>query len=453
MYAQGAIHKDCDSHSAKTRRPGADALPHRFRLPVLLATALASIGSALAEAPSFRGLGQLPWGDFSVRPTGISADGSIIVGNGHTNGQNLAVQWTAASGYRFLLAPDGTSHWLTTVAGISGDGFVTAGHENEWQWGAPFVLTQPDGYLPLGELPDGATGSIVADLSTDGTSVAGFGYGANGPELFRWRASDGMVGLGVANEAFGNVLIGAVASTSADGAVIASNWYNEQTLAYEAFRWTATSGAEGLGGAPGGILLSFAGAISDDGNVIVGWFFGFGSARAARWETSTGWVELGDPPNQIVNSRAHGVSADGAVIVGDTRSETDGVRGFLWTARDGMLDVQELLTDGYGLDLSGWSRLVPMIVSADGRFVSGNGNQQPDHMSEGWLARIADVSCIGDFDQDRSRGLSDLALLLAHFATPQGATHADGDIDDDGDVDLQDLTFLLSNFGRRCPGT
>lgn len=61
------------------------------------------------------------------------------------------------------------------------------------------------------------------------------------------------------------------------------------------------------------------------------------------------------------------------------------------------------------------------------------------------------TDCIGDLDGDRSVGLSDLTLMLAHFGTVSGATLEDGDIDADGDVDLADLTQLLSAFGTICP--
>lgn len=57
----------------------------------------------------------------------------------------------------------------------------------------------------------------------------------------------------------------------------------------------------------------------------------------------------------------------------------------------------------------------------------------------------------GDLNGDCEVGLGDLAALLAHFGTADGATYPDGDLDADGDVDLDDLTTLLANFGSTCP--
>lgn len=61
------------------------------------------------------------------------------------------------------------------------------------------------------------------------------------------------------------------------------------------------------------------------------------------------------------------------------------------------------------------------------------------------------MPCPADLDGDGAISLSDLAILLAHFGTPDGATSADGDLDADADVDLSDLASLLANFGSNCP--
>jgi hypothetical protein len=57
---------------------------------------------------------------------------------------------------------------------------------------------------------------------------------------------------------------------------------------------------------------------------------------------------------------------------------------------------------------------------------------------------------LGDLNGDDTVGLSDLAILLAHYGTPSGASYADGDLNGDGDVDLSDLATLLSNYGLSC---
>gem|GEM_PF-2867165 len=63
---------------------------------------------------------------------------------------------------------------------------------------------------------------------------------------------------------------------------------------------------------------------------------------------------------------------------------------------------------------------------------------------------MPDPPCTGDIDRDGGVGLSDLAVVLSNFGTPDGATPADGDLDSDGDVDLADLGIMLSAFGSTC---
>lgn len=72
-------------------------------------------------------------------------------------------------------------------------------------------------------------------------------------------------------------------------------------------------------------------------------------------------------------------------------------------------------------------------------------------LTGGYWAGAGVLPCelLGDFDHDGATGLSDLAILLAHFGAAGGAD--DGDLDDDGDVDLQDLATLLSVYGTTCP--
>jgi hypothetical protein len=61
-----------------------------------------------------------------------------------------------------------------------------------------------------------------------------------------------------------------------------------------------------------------------------------------------------------------------------------------------------------------------------------------------WVTPIVPADLDGDGDVD----LTDLAQLLGHYGTPNGATYEDGDLDGDGDVDLADLAELLANYGQ-----
>ncbi|MEX2308600.1 MAG: SUMF1/EgtB/PvdO family nonheme iron enzyme [Pirellulales bacterium] len=170
-----------------------------------------------AAAPFFMGLGDLPGGNFNSEASGVSDDGSVVVG------------WSSPG--------------LTTQA---------------------FRWTQSTGMVALG--PGLTVGSRANDVSADGSVVAGrrvrSGGHARPPiiEAFRWTQTGGTVGLGgFESNAY---------AVSADGSVVVGQGASGSRI--EAFRWTQTSGMVGLGDLPGGSFESNAYAVSADGSVIVG---------------------------------------------------------------------------------------------------------------------------------------------------------------------------------------
>ena len=64
-------------------------------------------------------------------------------------------------------------------------------------------------------------------------------------------------------------------------------------------------------------------------------------------------VGLGDLPGGVFHGGAERVSGDGRIIVGLSASER-GEEAFVWDAADGMRALAHVLTEEYGLDLTGW---------------------------------------------------------------------------------------------------
>ena len=126
-----------------------------------------------------------------------------------------------------------------------------------------------------------------------------------------------------------------------------------------AFRWTAEQGLEPLSGFDGAALGGFAQEVSADGAFIVGITYPVQDAEAFRWSVDQGFMRLGFP-NGFEHSTANGVSADGNVIVGQagqTGSVTEAVK---WTST------------------GGWQRIATGVsgsasdVSADGSVLVGS---------------------------------------------------------------------------------
>ena len=120
-----------------------------MRRLVVLAALLLSL-DAHAQ-PRFVPLGDLPGGGFSSGASGVSADGSIVVGQGYSSVDNgsgpEAFRWTAADG-------------MVGLGHLSGGGF--------------------------------RRGIEATAVSANGSAIVGY----TGIEAFRWRSAGGMVGLG-----------------------------------------------------------------------------------------------------------------------------------------------------------------------------------------------------------------------------------------------------------------
>jgi probable HAF family extracellular repeat protein len=94
------------------------------------------------------GLGDLPGGDYRSNATGISSDGSIIVGGGISTSGSEAFRWTSETGM-----------------------------------------------VGLGDLPGGSFVSTAKDISEDGSVIVGTGATVHGIEAFIWDDANGLRSL------------------------------------------------------------------------------------------------------------------------------------------------------------------------------------------------------------------------------------------------------------------
>jgi probable HAF family extracellular repeat protein len=232
----------------------------------------------------------------SSAATGVSADGTAIVGQSYAMSQMAAFRWTDEGGMEDLgRLPDGDS---ASASGVSADGSVVVGYGFDWDdWIDPpaysvqaFRWTESTGPVGLGFLGGGEfnlkrTASQASAVSADGTVIVGFAYDAGFPiyvphdarfEAFRWTEADGMVGLGkVSTDNYSSAR-----AVSADGSVIVgqSAFVGEVNSVYRAFIWTEADGMRSLrewlvtecGLDLTGWTLEDATGISADGTIIVG---------------------------------------------------------------------------------------------------------------------------------------------------------------------------------------
>ena len=349
---------------------------------ISLGIGLGAIGVAFqAQAASFQGLGGLP-GSFSSSATGVSADGSVVVGSSTRTPMwtTEAFRWTQATGMVGLGDLPGGSFY-SDANGVSADGSVVVGISNIGNGNEAFRWTQATGMVGLGNL-SGWNSSSASGVSADGSVVVGTASptGTDG-EVFRWTQATGMVGLGNLSRGY----LSPGPRVSADGSVVVGY----STSNYEASRWTQATGTVGLGNLEWE-WASFGEAygVSADGSVVVGYSSNDVSFEAFRWTQQTGMVGLGHLPSVDFRffSLASGVSGDGSVVVGYSES-ANGDEAFIWNSTQGMRSLQQVLSNDYGLDLTGWTLLVASAISADGLTIVGTGIN-PNGISEAWIARL-----------------------------------------------------------------
>jgi probable HAF family extracellular repeat protein len=355
------------------------------------------------QANGYQDLGWLNGGDYSTA-TGISADGSVVVGyatDGNAGYVNYAFRWTQASGLQSLGAWGGSLE--SQANSVNTDGSVIVGTLS-YAGGLTraFRWTQGNGMQPLSGSHSEATG-VNADGSVIVGSVRDASTG-NADRAFRWTQNTGMVNLGTLNGGASSYAYG----ISADGKVVVG-YAGDGSVGNvaRAFRWTSGSGMQSLGDLNGG-GSSIATGVSADGKVVIGQAPD-GSAggatnmyRAFRWTEDTNIIVSLGNVNGGDYSIAHGVNADGSVVVGQAADGHAGnlLRAFRWTDATGMISVEDWLRNS-GVTIANDFTNGARGVSADGSIVVG--------MTENSTAFIARVASTGSGIIDVNEFYSSLA--------------------------------------------
>jgi len=323
--------------------------------------------------------------------TGMSADGSVAVGNSGGGSSQNTFRWTAAGGVEMIgVSGDGGSPVIsrdgrTIVAGMKD----AAGHRHaaiwqggkEWKFLTPFAGAVPDEVGDVSQ-PTGvsADGSIIVGR----VSLADARFAA-----FRWDAKNGMVNLGTLEE--GSV-DGYAHGVSADGRMIfgfdfkqgfnpagrngvsmnsrrGAMWWDGKERLLHPFGWAGEAWAS-----------------NDVGSIIVGQFHPIdanntiitGAATTYKWTAWDGHFEdLGavDIPiggdNRNYLSEPLAMSDDGSVVGGVTGWQDK--FAMIWTAQTGMIYVTDFLTMNGVTEHLKWAKFTETVyISPDGRTIVGH---------------------------------------------------------------------------------
>ena len=197
--------------------------------------------------------------------------------------------------------------------------------------------------IDLGSL--GGTYSYPRAMNDKGQVVGWSETVTGGPKhAFLWSPNSEMVDLGTLGGTESVAL-----DVNATGQIVGSSYVADGT--FHAFFWTPSAGMVDLGTLGG--YYSEAWAINDAG-VVAGWSLaGDASRHAFVWTPTTGMIAVGPPQSTALYINERGQVA----VVGDP--------AFLWTAREGMVDLGILGGFcSYPLDINSAGRIVGVVSTS-----------------------------------------------------------------------------------------
>jgi uncharacterized membrane protein len=313
--------------------------------------------------------------------TGVSADGSVVIGNAGTGGGHLmGFRWDVAQGVAgFSNMPPGIAFpYDSTASAISADGNVVVGigETGPYHYNATTgVRTNITGVAFKGESTFG--------VSQDGGIVVG-GQAGNEPiTAWKWTPSGGVTLLDGLQDA---------TAVSADGSVVGGQIANNRAAVWtsagvvELQRNTYPSAVTAIS-ADGTKLVGAEGAIATTYLMNEDQYFA-PSGRATLWSLD-GTLQYLATDEIGKFSMANGISPDGSLIVGTMGIEGDNLsrQGMLWTETLGMVSLQNLLVSQGVTGLEGWTLSQAFSVSGDSSGYNIVGYGIHDGAKEGFLIR------------------------------------------------------------------
>ena len=417
----------------------------------------------------------------------LSADGSSIVGGSGEQPSGPTGPYRSSEAFLYRADSGMVSLGVSTdrATGVSHDGSAVIGWSGDYSTPTAFRWTQLDGATPLNLLPS-YTWSVPSDVTRDGTVVVGLtgleDRSDATAEIFRWTADEGMSGTGLFIADTGSP----VPHVSDDGSVIAASTNVTSLANTEAFYWTQATGLVGLGWLPppNGSMVGIHSTVRDmtpDGRVIVGWS---GELNGPQDVKPFVWTEAGGMEDfqQVLMDR-HGlgsalegwnlisinaVSSNGQFFAGYARDIT-GDRA-AWLVR---LDAPwGTLTCDFDsnsqCNIDDFNQLLNLGPVATG--VSAAGNEEFDLNGDGvidnadvdqWLSVAATENGFaspyfrGDANLDGSVDVSDFNIWNSHRLSFSLAWDS-GDFNGDGAVDASDFNIWNSHrlmSSARTPAT
>lgn len=245
-----------------------------------------------------------------------------------------AFKWSRQGGMRDLGTLGGSSSITGETRPINHRGQVVGYSATQAGPTHAFLWRPGAGMRDLGGLPGNPSGASFAHAINDAGMIGGLGEAPGGnTHAFVWTHKSGMIDLGT----LGGTRSG-VAALSDDGMAV-GNSTNASGL-NNIFVWTRSSGMRSIGTAGGVESFLYSKPMSRNGNVAANIRFPNGVDHAGLWTRARGLIDLGTLGGPI--SFSYGVN-NREQVVGGADISTFVRSGFIWTRRDGMIDLNKRL--------------------------------------------------------------------------------------------------------------
>jgi probable HAF family extracellular repeat protein len=314
-------------------------------------------------------------------------------------------------------------------AAISDDGSVIVGHASPFgPTSQGFRWNRNTGVMSdLGDMGNTSPVIAVRAVSGDGSIIVGFIDGDTDIQTgFRWTVETGMQPIPELTD---------TTCITRDGSVIVG-WLNDGAPYRHAIR-ISSAGAENIG--------DFTpAAISDDGDTIVGYFYG-----PVRWTRAGGLQPLPIATSDLQDSGVSSVTADGSLSAGNFSWSPSGpFLACLWGPSGSAIDLNVYLPS-IGMDLGGWT-LDACAISKDGSVLIARGIRNDQH--QGFYIRLHQACGGADYDHDGDVGTdADIEAFFACLAGNCCPGCYGTDLNGDGDVGTDtDIVAFFAALAGAC---
>ncbi|RLZ07332.1 T9SS type A sorting domain-containing protein [Faecalibacter macacae] len=200
-------------------------------------------------------------------------------------------------------------------------------------------------------------------ISNDGNHIVGLGYFPNADaHAIKWDGARNVTDMGTTTEDRAS----RANAVNDDGTVIVG-WQDADSGARQAARWV--NGEQTILTDNNGNVLGEAGAVSADGNTVIGLM----GLYPYIW-TPTSYTEITHPQSgTFFRGGATSLTADGNTVIGYFRGWPGAPHfgeGFIWDAENGRRNLNEY-AESLGIDTQGYILALPLAISPDGTKITG----------------------------------------------------------------------------------